>query len=144
MKELVGGLVEEARRAPFTVVAVLGLWAYTLLYVIPSVIEARAAANTVQTIQEQLAAVTEHLTAIEIRLAKDHLVDLEGQIDDAKRDEDKYTERTGEDPPAVLSERLYRLQSERSIAQQELDALLSAATRQRQRWLDTVRPRGSQ
>ncbi len=120
MKVLLDGLVGEAKRIPYTVIAVVCLYIAMLCYVIPAV----GLTNVTASAFERLST---RFTALELSLklasARNLVVSLDGQVFSLEQ-EQRRAERAGMPLSDVVLQQLRKLQSERAIAEAELEALI--------------------
>lgn len=119
---LFGGLMDEARRAPYTVVAVLGLAAMMAFYVLPALSKAEGTADAVSRLTSEVGGLSNRLTDIRRELVRNRIIDLDGQLYSIEREITRY-ERAGASPPDWVSTQQRALQFERGVAQRALEVL---------------------
>lgn len=127
MKGLLEGLLKEAKQIPYTVIAVLALYAVLTFYVLPAAVLARASATSVDALTRNLAKLEERLGAMDdsIRLANARalVVALDSQLFQIEQ-EQRRAERAGEVVSEVILQQLHELQNEKAVAMAELRVLL--------------------
>lgn len=127
MKGLLEGLIKEAKQIPYTVIAVLALYAMLTSYFLPAAVLARASAVSVDALTRNLAKLEERLGAMDssIRLANARalVVALDSQLFQIEQ-EQRRAERAGELVSEVILQQLHELQNEKAVAMAELRVLL--------------------
>jgi len=127
MKGLLEGLLKEAKQIPYTVIAVLALYAVITFYVLPAAVLARASATSVDALTRNLANLEKKLGAMDdnIRLANARalVVALDSQLFQIEQ-EQRRAERAGEVVSEVILQQLHELQNEKAVAMAELRVLL--------------------
>ena len=114
--------MDEARRAPYTVVAVLGLAAMMAFYVLPALSKAESTADAVDRLSGEVGDLRVDLTEIRRELVRNRIIDLDGQLYSIEREVTRY-ERAGAEPPDWVSTQQRALQLERGEAQRALEYL---------------------
>ena len=127
MKGLLDGLMKEAKQIPYTVIAVLALYALLTFYVLPAAVLARASAVSVESLTKNLAKLEDKLSAMDERIqlssARALVLGLDSQIFQLEQ-EQRRADRAGEQVSEVVLQQLHDVHNKKAIATIELDALL--------------------
>ncbi len=127
MKGLLDGLMKEAKQIPYTVIAVLALYALLTFYVLPAAVLARATAVSAEGLSRNLAKLESKLSSMDqgMRLANARalVVALDSQLFQLEQ-EQRRARRAGEVVSEVILQQLHELQNEQAVAMAELRVLL--------------------
>ncbi len=124
---MLDGLMKEAKQIPYTVMAVLALYALLMFYVLPAVVLARASAISVDGLTKNLAKLESKLSLMDegMRMANARtlVVALDAQLFQIEQ-EQRRADRAGEIVSEVILRQLHELQNEKAVAMAELRVLL--------------------